>query len=209
MSRADLRETALTLAGLLAVAFIFLPFAEDYVPISFLLPRRPLLEPDWRGVLPCVLLPLPISVGLIVLQLRGRLPRWADLAGWILATLSALSFWLAIEPDLSLDSDQLGLAALVLSYASAVWLCFRGIDGTSGVRGIAMMQCVWAITMVFWLVAAAYWEVDLAIGGWLALAALLAYLLQLGFAAQRLSAVLAFIVSLTLVASAIYFLTDL
>lgn len=183
--RARLLDTALTVIGLCGVVLVFMPFAQDYVPVAD-------IEWTWSAappvtlVLPCIILPTAISLGYFVVHLAGRLPRWASGTGWILAVMSAGAFLASMFRDLEASDPSLisAIAPFLGAFASAAWLSMKGVKEPGARGGLIAMQCVYVTLLVFAFAMAVTWG-RFQVGAWFGVAAASAYLLQIAIALRR------------------------
>ena len=170
---------ALTVLGSGGMLLLFVPFTYDYVPLEDFNFRF------WPSVwmeLPCIILPFPISIGYALWLVRGRLPRWFSLAAYVVIALFAALSFVSIVFDPSVRegaSDAVMLLALVGVAGLPAW----GMRRHPELRGLVALQAYFVFQILFFLLAFAIGEYQ--IGAWLALFAFLAYLAQMGLAADR------------------------
>lgn len=183
MNTSERVQVLLILAGLTAIALLFVPFAYDYVPLrNAFFPN--FLDPTWRDVWPCLLLPWLVTGGHLAMLAFGRLPRTATLAFLTAAVISLLPFiylLVALEwpPDPNSALVLLGFAVPLASVAVFIGWDLRHSPET---RALAAMQGVYVIQISFWLMSAAG---DFDAGAWLGVLAVASYLIQLALFAKR------------------------
>jgi len=189
-------QKALTLAGLTGIVVLFVPFAYATVPVRDVLLGGSFfdrLSPFWLLALPVIILPVPISVSL-ALSLAGRLPAWADAAGYVLAGASACCVLLAyaIEPD---ADAPLALGLYGLAYAGGAWFSVKAARDASAPAGAVAMQAAYVVPTSVWLAAFLFDNAD--VGAYLALLTATVYATQMALAIKRRIFLLAVLVPLT------------
>ena len=173
----------LTTVGMAGIALNFLPYVFDVVPVSDLL----MDWTSWRNVLsmalPCMVLPIPVSVGYTIWLVKRRVPQWTVFAGYALSLLFALGIILDIATSTPYDVTGLLLGCVFLAaFAGTAWLAARGVKDIANIRALVAMQCIYAGPMALYLTEFAG---DYQVGAWLGLLTLAAYLAQIGLLIKR------------------------
>jgi hypothetical protein len=183
-ARHERSHFALSLAGLSAIALLFVPFAYDYVPIKNAFLPESFLDPTWSELWPCLLLPWLVSAGHWVRLARGSLPRAIQLALlWTaaIAILPFIAFLVAIESpfDWTTVAAVLCFGGPLFVFAAFVGI---GMSGQRDSRGLVALQGVYITQLGFWLLFATG---NFEIGAWLGVAAYTSYLIQACLFARR------------------------
>lgn len=165
-------QSLLTLVGFSGIVLLFLPFANE-IDVSD--------GWEWVGlfITPGVVLPFLISSGYLAWILIGRLPRWANPAGYAVAIATSA---VALSPqDWSSPFGDIAAELAIWLVAPAVCISFgiiRGLPGDAPVRGLAAMQSIYALYMGCCLEIVAPLTYD--VGAWLGGLTIAAYFGQIG-----------------------------
>lgn len=192
-------QAALTVLGLAGIAMSFVPFVLGVVPFT-----EVLLEPVdglWIRTAPCILLPVLITPAYAAWLVKDRIPARVSTAALLLAGLFATGVLVraAIYPESGDPMDIYYASALFLAFAGAAWLSLRGIRHDMQIRGLVAMQCVFIVSITFFVIAA-FVEGIQQIGAWLALVTILVYFAQISLAVKRQVWMLALIVPISCLA---------
>jgi len=183
-------QAALTVLSLSGMALIFLPFIDGAVPAEeFFGGLDDLIMLTLLG--PCVVLPFAISAGYLRWLLTGRLSRWEAAIGYALALIVVVLFSLLVlqawwQSALRLR-DLPFTASLALGLGAGVWFVIQNLrhETPSTLTALLAMQLAYLPFALGWLMAlgpigaliAGDW-VDVDIGGYLAVLAVLTYTAQ-------------------------------
>jgi len=200
-------QIALTVLGLSGVILPFVPFIDDLKPFSDVLLSFDFPDALWLLAVPCIVLPLPISLAYVQWLVTGRLPRWASLAAYVLSALfvtsSLAGLTIAIREQGDTDFSLSLLSMIyVAAFAGAAWCSFRSTRPDSTDRGLVLIQSVYVAPMTYFVVdfgisdGIEYFEVGAQLGA----VTILAYLVQLAFAARRPRSLFAILVPVAAIA---------
>ena len=141
-----------------------MPFTYDQIPLDVLV-NEPLTSAIWCLVVPCVLLPLAVTVGYATWLISGYLPQWLVSTNYALAALSVFSSLAGLGGEGSYEPELMTMLLLfVIGFGSAAWLSMGDVARIPAVRNIVMMQCIYIVPMAFWVTFA---QKDFQIGAWL------------------------------------------
>lgn len=195
-------QIALTVIGLSGIVLSFVSFTSDIRPLTDVLLHWRFPDELWLLVAPCVVLPIPISMGYIFWLITGRQPRWMVNTSYILTVLFACTSMAGLTLNGPYEPELIAAALLfAAAFTSAAWLIIWGTRRDSSVRGLVAMQCTYAVPMTFWVAFAHYAQDDFQSGAWLGIITLLAYLAQTALAAKSRWSVLAVVVPMASVIS--------
>lgn len=184
----------LTVLGLCGIALSFVPFTANVVPVTDVLPDWRIWEPLVVMALPCIILPVPVTVGYAIWLAKRHVPGWVTISVYSLSLTFAVAVIASIAFETSFSFDEIALALVFLAaFVGAAWIVVRNISDHGNIRGLVAMQCVYAVTMAYFLSAFAG---DYQLGAWLGLLTLLAYLAQVVLVVKRVSQLLPFFVPL-------------
>lgn len=188
-------QIALTVIGLCAIVLSFVSFTGDIRPLADVLFNWGFFDELWLLAAPCIILPIPISMGYVLRLTTGRQPQWVVNTSYALAALFACTSMAALTLNGPYAPELMAMTLLfAAAFTSAAWFSIRRIRRDSGLRGLVAMQCVYAVPMTFWVAFARYAQDDFQSGAWLGVITLLAYLTQTALAANSRWSVLAVIV---------------
>ena len=178
-------QIALTVIGLSGIVLSFVPFSFGIVPFPDFLLDWAFSDPLWLLAAPCIILPVPISVGYIWWLITGRFPFSATLASYVLSGWLVVSCLVVLIGDRPHDTDSILLMSLFgATFIGAMWLSIRGIPHDSMVRGLVLMQGVYIAPMTFLVVGFGIAD-DIEFGARLGAVTSLTYLAQIALAAKR------------------------
>jgi hypothetical protein len=193
-------QIALTIIGLSGIILSFVPFSYGNVPLPDVLLDWAFSDPLWLLAAPCIILPVPISVGYIWWLITGRFPFSARQASYVLSGWLVVSCLVALIGDRPHDTDSILLVSLFgAAFIGAMWLSIRGIPHDSMVRGLVLMQSVYIAPMAFLVVGFGI-AGDFEFGAGLGAVTLLTYLAQIAFAAKRFIWVAAVVIPVACIA---------
>jgi hypothetical protein len=172
----------LTLVGFSGIVLLFMPFAEG-IDVSD--------GWEWIGpsIIPGVVLPFLISLGYLVWIIVGRLPRWANAAGYVVAIATSAAALSASDWSSpfggNIESVVFSLAIFLVVPAICISLgVVRGLTGDIPVKGLAASQSIYALWMVCYLEIVSPLPYD--IGAWLGGLTIAVYFVQIGLVVDRL-----------------------
>jgi hypothetical protein len=175
-------QSLLTLVGFSGIVLLFVPFAKG-IDVSD--------GWEWIGpfIIPGIVLPFLISFGYLIWILVGRLPRWANLAGYLVAIATSAAAMAAAEwgSPFGGNIESVVFSLTIFLVVPAICISFgvvRGLTGDIPVKGLAASQSIYALYMGCYLEIVSPLTYD--IGAWLGGLTIAAYFIQIGLVVDRI-----------------------